>query len=241
MTKNRQIAAILIVGATALAGGGCAMSAAEVKNLKLPEQIKWAESRFVRGRVTYAIGLLSTNTKISGMETKGFHLTPITFFRGIGGYEGFESVNIRVPEVLKLEMDDIVDIYLGASYYDAVDDDEIFLSLPEEQRSQVLGVVCRDDEEGCDADSTPQTTLGYGRKMRGAHEYQGVAAEAKQRIYPSEIDNGIFFKPGSTYASKGLAVDYEDPPEEQQQPYPKECNGSFMKGYWGCPFGARGE
>ena len=99
-------------------------------------------------------------------------------------------------------------------------------------RPQVLGVVCRDGEEGCEINTTPQTTIGFGRKMHDANDYRGVVAEAKQKIYPQEIPAGLTYglvDYTSHYAKEGISAEVEEPPEEQQQPHEDRCGGALHR------------
>ncbi len=68
--------------------------------------------------------------------------------------------------------------------------------------------------------------------MRDANDYRGVTAEAKQTIYPHEIPDGFRLggeKYTSSYARRGISMEYEDPPKTQQQPHPDLCDASTVR------------
>ena len=231
-TTKTLIITALTLGAAALLGGcGAPLSfTAEAGKENMPkENREWQASRFVRGM--YQMSAFFDKTEIEGMTTQQFDIKQSGFLGG----KGIHRVGFPVPDSLNLKAGDIVDIYNGPNPFDQRGDDKVYLETPAHLRSQVLAVVCRRGEPECEPDSKPQLTLGWGRKMRGAHEYKGVAAEAKQRIYPSEIGRGsgglekTFGVAGvSSYAKKGIAADYEDPPEEQQQPHAALCDGYYV-------------
>ena len=192
------------------------------------EELTWQDSRFVRGKVitTYDI---SFDDSIE---------TVLVLIHGDGAE--FMTHRVIAPKSLNLEgsvwnaySGDIVDIYRGKG--GEWDDMQTLGSLEEDyqnalpaHRPQVLGVVCRDGEEGCEMNNSPQTTIGFGRKMHDATDYRGVVAESKQTIYPIEIPAGLTFglvDYTSHYAKNGISADYEEPPEEQQQPHEDRCTG----------------
>ena len=216
----KKLLLMVFVSAAAMLAAGCASSG---KDAYSEAQIDWQESRFVRGIVA---AYNWRGTDVEGMEVKTVYLA-----RDKGLSQGREWLGILAPESLNLQGGDIIDVYYGLNNYGG--GEKAWLATPDNLRTTLLGIVCRRDEKGCDYNTTPQLTIGWGRKMRGANEYQGVAAEAKQRIYPGEGNRARlnFWKPQITtsYARKGISADYEDPPATQQQPHPALCEG-----YGGC-------
>ena len=215
----KKLLLMVFVSASALLAAGCASSP---KDLYSEVQLDWQSSRFMRGEVRISSW---RGTDIKGMELKVVYLGLDS-----GLAQGREVVVLPVPKSLNLQSGDIIDVYRGGEM-----DEKEYLARPQHLRTQVLGIVCRHDEKGCDYNTTPQLTIGWGRKMRSANEYQGVAAEAKQKIYPGEFNRTDIFTPGwgkpltTSYARKGISADYEDPPATQQQPHPALCEG-----YGGC-------
>ena len=222
----KKLLLMVFVSAAALLAAGCA-SMERYNSAYSEVQRDWQSSRFMRGEV-------GPNVWVKDTDIEGVKLQVIFIYRTPSGAGAFEAAWVVVPESLNLQNDDIVDVYVGTHTFFISDDD--YLSQPENLRTQVLGIVCRGDDAGCERNSTPQLTIGWGRKMRGANEYQGVVAEAKQRIYPGEIDRGDtglgVYNLTTSYAAKGIAADYEDPPTTQQQPHPALCAG--LAGFFGC-------
>ena len=196
------------------------------------EEMQWQDSRLVRGKV------ISTQDASfnDSMEI-------VLVLTHADGFE-FATEMAVVPKSLNLEgssfnmySGDIVDIYTGKG---PEWDDMQLISTYEKSyqnadpafRPQVLGIVCRDGEEGCEVNTSPQTTIGFGRKMHDANDYRGVEAESKQTIYPQEIPAGLTFglvDYTSHYAKNGISADYEEPPEEQQQPHEDRCGGALHR------------
>ena len=205
---------------------GCSGSA-----LYTDEEMQWQDSRLMRGKV---IGTHDVSFDDS-ME----HVQVLV--HGDGWEQAYQLV--LAPKSLNIEgstwmySGDIVDIYTGKG---TEWDDTILTSTHEKHlqnavpahRPQVLGIVCRDGEEGCEINKTPQTTIGFGRKMHDANDYRGVEAESKQKIYPQEIPAGLTYglvDYTSHYAKEGISADYEEPPEEQQQPHEDRCGGFWHR------------
>ena len=201
---------------------GCSGSA-----LYTDEEMQWQDSRFMRGKVIA--------THDVSFDDSMEHLQVLV--HGDGWEQAYQLV--LAPKSLNIEgstwmySGDIVDIYNGKG---TGWDDAILTSTHEkhsqnvapEHRPQLLGIVCRDGEDGCEINKTPQTTIGFGRKMHDANDYRGVEAESKQKIYPQEIPAGLTFglvDYTSHYAKEGISADYEEPPEEQQQPHEDRCTG----------------
>ena len=190
------------------------------------EEMQWQDSRLVRGQVisthdvsfddSMEIVLLATHTDGWEIATEMAVVPKSLNLEGGFGYSG-----------------DIVDIYNGKG---PEWDDMQLISTYEKSyqnanpayRPQVLGVVCRD----CEINKTPQTTIGFGRKMHDANDYRGVEAESKQKIYPQEIPAGLTFglvDYTSHYAKEGISAEVEEPPEEQQQPHEDRCGGFWHR------------
>ena len=200
---------------------GCSGSA-----LYTDEEMQWQDSRFMRGKVTATYDV-SFDDSMEHVQV-AVHA------------DGWEMAfqHVLAPKSLNLEgsfgySGDIVDIYTGKG---TEWDDIILRSTREEHlqntdrahQPQVLGVVCRD----CEINKTPQTTIGFGRKMHDANDYRGVVAESKQKIYPQEIPAGLTYglvDYTSHYAKNGISADYEEPPEEQQQPHEDRCGGALHR------------
>ena len=200
------------------------------------EELTWQDSRLMRGKV------ISTHD-VSFDDSMEHVIVAVHL-------DGWEQVyqHVLAPKSLNIEgsawmySGDIVDIYTGKG---TEWDDIILRSTREEHlqntapahQPQVLGVVCRDDEDGCEINTTPQTTIGFGRKMHDANDYRGVVAEAKQKIYPQEVP--IILTSGlvdytSHYAKEGISAGYEEPPEEQQQPHEDRCTNVLHWVKLGC-------
>ena len=190
------------------------------------EELQWQNSRLIRGKV------IAKYNFDDSMELV------MILVHG----DGFEMATrlAIAPKSLNLEgsvwnaySGDIVDIYGGkGDEWDGTDwvvtAKKDFKNAAPHHRPQVLGVVCRDGEEGCEMNDSPQTTIGFGRKMHDANDYRGVEAESKQTIYPQEIPAGLTFglvDYTSHYAKNGISAEVEDPPEEQQQPHEDRCTG----------------
>ena len=191
------------------------------------EELQWQNSRLLRG-------------KVIGKYEASFDDSMEIVLVAVHG-DGFEMASrlVLAPKSLNIEgsvfptRGDIVDIYGGkGDEWDGTDwvvtVKKKFKNAVPAHRPQVLGIVCRDGEDGCEMNDSPQTTIGFGRKMHDANDYRGVEAESKQKIYPQEIPAGLtmgLVDYTSHYAKNGISADYEEPPEEQQQPHEDRCTG----------------
>ena len=201
------------------------------------EEMQWQDSRLMRGKViaTHDVSFDDSMEHVQVLvHTDGWEMA---------------LQLVLAPKSLNLEgsawniySGDIVDIYTGKGHEW---DDTILTSTHEKHlqdaavahQPQVLGIVCREDEEGCKINDSPQTTIGFGRKMHDANDYRGVVAEAKQKIYPQEVP--IILTHGlvdytSSYAKEGISAGYEELPEEQQQPHEDRCTNVLHWVKLGC-------
>ncbi len=209
-----------------LSGALLVQGCASAQSVNSPEQLSWESSRFVRGEVGWIYDVRFPVHFDDSMELVGvtIHQDGVTF----------SSAGFLASKNLDLQRGDIVDFYL-LSYAEGIfmgDELEHLENIAPHKRSQAIGVVCRVVDEDCEINTSPQTTIGFGRKMRDANDYRGVTAEAKQTIYPHEIPDGFRLggeKYTSSYVRRGISMEYEDPPKTQQQPHPDLCDASTVR------------